>query len=160
MEIFIFFWNTSLMYYWSRLNAHNVFECNIKVLNGHTTRYKSNWSSISCCVHGSPVLWGNHVDSYLPNDLQIWWMYVEVPNACLVHFSFSSVLSLSLVIYQYLSIVPLFLVHISRIIWELCRWPWSARGSWVEPDALEPEHKLVSPTNKLLELVSSFNQLS
>ena len=61
--------------------------------------------------------------------------------------------------YQYLSIIPLFPVHISRIIWELCRWPWSARGSWVEPDALEPVHKLVSITNKILELVSSSNKI-
>ena len=53
--------------------------------------------------------------------------------------------------YQYLSIIPLFPVHISRIIWELCRWPWSARGSWVEPDALEPVHyPLVRITNPQL----------
>ena len=49
------------------------------------------------------------------------------------------------------------LVHISRIIRELCRWPWPACGSWVEPDALEPVHNIVSTTNKHQNIVSTTN---
>ena len=167
LKISIFFFNTSLMHYWSRLNAHNVFECNIKGLNGqsHTTRYKSNWSSISCSVQCTVCMVHQFYEAITLIHIFImtyrldgceWRCQMLVLSISHSHQFCPYLLST----YQYLSIIPLFPVHISRIIWELCRWPWSARGSWVEPDALEPVHKLVSITNKILELVSSFNQLS